>query len=130
MKFKNLFSDPSWRWTSKNCYPNRLYGNGQKVGAVVVVRKEGRGQDFALNAAGLDSVTKAEADGRLKEAYVVFANQNGNDLPEVVASERATEVSERLHGVRPLDGQYGAYWWLTRNFMPTATSGESSDEPW
>jgi hypothetical protein len=127
-KFDRIFTDPNYRWSKKNCYPNRLYGNG-KTGAVVVVRRGGRGEDFALNTAGLNYVIKAEADGRLKEAYVVLAVQNGDDQPQVVASERATVVAERLGNIPPLKGRFGQYWWINQNFIPSASFTESADEP-
>jgi hypothetical protein len=79
-KFENMFTDTiSWKWTDNNCYPNRRYYNKQqRVGAVAVVRKhDNRGDDFALNSAGLDYVVQAETDGRIKEAWVILAVQNG-----------------------------------------------------
>jgi hypothetical protein len=128
-QFNKLFTDPNFRWSSKKCYPNKLCGNEQKIGAVVVVRRGERGKDFALNTTGLAYVIRAEADGRLKEGHVVLAVQNGDDQPQVVASARATAVAERLRDVPPQDGQFGQYWWINKDFMPAARFGESADEP-
>jgi hypothetical protein len=61
---------------AENCYPNRLYGNGE-IGAVVVVQGK-QGTDYALSVAGLDYVVKAEAEGRIKEGFVALAKMNGN----------------------------------------------------
>lgn len=116
MTIEKIFTDPGFRSSSGKCYPNRLYGNGSKIGAVVVVR--GRGHDFALSIAGLDYVVAAETEGRVKEGYVVLAQPNGGGTPEFIAAERATAVQERLKNVSPSNGKWGEYHWITETFQP------------
>jgi hypothetical protein len=128
MNLKNIFEDPSFRVSTNSCYPNRLYGNSKKgIGAVVVMQGR-RGRDFPLSVAGLQSVLKAEASGRLKEGYVVLATQADNGSLQFLASARASEVEKRLHDIEPQDGNFGRYWWITESFMPAATS--AAGEPW
>jgi hypothetical protein len=87
-----------------------------------------RSEDFALNANGLDHVVKAEADGRLKEGYVVLAKQNAGAALEYIAAARAADVSERLRNIPPYEGKWGPYHWITTNFQP-ASSGRDAEEP-
>src|SRR3984957_5473604 len=103
MSLEKIFTDPSFRSSSTQCYPNRLYGDGKKIGAVVVVRGQ-RGNDFALGVAGIDYVLKAEAEGRIKQGFVVLAKQNGGAVPEYIAATRVTEVHERLRDLTPRVG--------------------------
>lgn len=115
MSIENIFTDPSFRSSSTQCYPNRLYGNGNDIGAVVAVQGRG-GEDFALGVAGLEYVIKAEEEDRIKQGYVVLAKQNSGNSLEYLASERATEVAERLRNVTPREGKWGLYHWITRWF--------------
>jgi hypothetical protein len=115
MSIENIFTDPSFRSWSTQCYPNRLYGNGKEIGAVVAVRGR-RGDDFALGVAGLDYVVKAEAEGSIKEGFVVLAKQNGGNVLEYVGSAQASEVAERLRNVTPWEGKWGKYHWITATF--------------
>lgn len=126
VSLENMFSDPTFQWSTKHSYPNRIYGNGKKIGALVAVR--GRREDFAVNVSGLDYVVKAETEGRLKEGYVVLAKKNGGTAPEYIAAARVSEVAERLRGVTPLEGDYGPYHWITATFQP-ATRGNDADVP-
>jgi hypothetical protein len=111
MSIENIFQDASFRSSSTPSYPNRIYGNG-KTGAVVVVQGK-HGTDFALGVAGLDYVIKAEAEGRIEEAYVVLAKTNGGSVPAYVASAPAKAVAERLRSIAPRDGKFGPYHWIT-----------------
>ena len=117
MEIQNIFTDPTFRSSSKY-YPNRLYGDGKQTGAIAVTR--GRGNDFALNAEGLDYVVQAETEGRVKEGYVVLASRNGS-TPQFIAAARAKEVQERLRNVTPREGNFGPYHWITVNFQPAAS---------
>jgi hypothetical protein len=114
---EKMFVDPDFRSSSGKGYPNRLYGNSKKkIGAIAVVR--GRGNDFALSVAGLNYVAEAEAEGRVKEGYVVLAQLNGGATPEFIAAERVTKVAERLRDVTPSNGKWGEYHWITETFQP------------
>lgn len=117
VSIESIFTDPHFRSSSAKGYPNRLYGYGDKVGAVVAVRGQ-RGNDFALNADGLAYVVQAETEGRVKEGYVVLAKQNGGTTPEFIGAARASEVHERLLNVTPINGKWGPYHWITETFEP------------
>lgn len=119
---RKILTDPSFRSSSAEFFPNRLVGNG-KVGALVVVK--GKHDDFGLGVAGLEYVVKAEAEGRIKEGYVVLAKPNGGTTLEYVASARAGEVAKRLHNVTPRIGPRGAYHWVTAKFEAAASNGKA-----
>jgi hypothetical protein len=123
MSIENIFTNPTFRSWSKQCYPNRLYGDGE-IGAVVAVR--GRGDDFALGVAGLTYIVKAEAEGRIKEGFVVLAKQNGGNVLEYIGAELASEVAERLRNVTPREGKWGPYHWITTSFN---TAGVPEADP-
>jgi hypothetical protein len=124
MTIENIFTDPSFRSWSKQCYPNRLYGDGKEIGAVVAVKGR-HGDDFALGIAGLDYIVKAEAEGRIKEGFVVLAKQNGGGVLEYIGAERASEVAERLRNVTPWKGKWGAYHWITATFRAFGDQDEA-----
>jgi hypothetical protein len=124
MSIEKIFTNPSFRSSSAEFYPNRLYGDGKKIGAVVVVQGR-RGDDYPLGVAGRDYVVKAEAEGRIKEGFVVLAKQNDGRL-EYIASARASEVAERLRNVTPWEGKWGPYHWITETFCPVS---DAADKP-
>jgi hypothetical protein len=122
MFIKDIFSNPSFRSWSNGEIPNKFYGDGKNVGAVVAMRS--RGVDFALNLDALDYVCKAEAEGRIKEGYVVLAVKENGGAPGYVAHARANEVAERLRNVTPRDGKWGKYYWLTSALQPEGVNNE------
>ena len=54
---------------------------------------------------------------------MVLAKRNGG-APVFVAAEQAQTVLNRLRAIPPRAGKWGAYWWLTTNFMPVETDDE------
>lgn len=111
MSIENIFIDSSFHYSSTQCYPNRLYGDGKEIGAVVVTPS--RRGDCQLRVAGLDYVVKAEAEGRIKEGFVVLAKLNSRNVLKYVRSARASEVAERLRNVTPRESRLGTYYWIT-----------------
>ena len=133
MSLATIFSNPAWRLSNAVAYPNqlgRLDHDGTTIGAVVVMRREGRGQDFALGVAGLRYILEAEQKGRISEGHVVLAHGlNGNNRPTFIASERAQVVDERLRDHAPWEGKLGPYWWITADFQPTASMSLEPNAP-
>src|SRR6516225_4038305 len=115
-KISTIFTDPSWWKLSQPdaVRPNRLACHKDaRIGVVVVYQGQG-GQDFALGKASLESVLKAEKDGRITEGYVSLWSLSNGGLPKFVAAEKAAVVRERLRGVEPREGKFGwgDYWWI------------------
>jgi hypothetical protein len=116
-----IFTDPAWKFSWAIASPNQLAALND-IGAVVVLRRaDGRGRDFALGVAGFEYVLKAEEEGRIAEGYVALGLSIKGNRPEFVAAERVQVVHERLREYAPIDGDFGRYWWITREFMPAAS---------
>jgi hypothetical protein len=101
----------------------RLDHDSAIIGAVVVL--QGRGQNFALGVAGLEYLLKAEQESRVTEAHVSLWQRSGKRW-EFIAAEKAAVVHERLRNYVPRDGNYGPYWWISADFMPTSSMALTS----
>jgi hypothetical protein len=121
---RTITTDPGFKSSDAISFPNPIYGGtkgGKKIGALVALRRGRRvGKDFAISVAGLEYVDKALRDGRLDEGYVALF-QDGNPR-EFVAAENAQVLWDRLRGVPPENGRWGAYWWVGAEFSTTSVA--------
>jgi hypothetical protein len=101
---------------AKGVYPNRLgwLKENPKIGAIVVFQSD---TDFALGKAGLEYVTKAKAEKRLKEAFVLLVRRGVgvNGHLEFVNAATIEEAEASLHNNKPREGNWGPFWWISAN---------------
>jgi hypothetical protein len=99
---------------AKSIYPNLLaWIEGQpRIGAIVVFQSD---SDFALGKAGLDYVTRAKAEGRLDDAYVLLLRKHGNRY-EYINSNPVEAVTKVVSEMPARAGQWGDFWWLPAGF--------------
>jgi len=128
-----MFSNPSWKLSQNLSYPNTLGAlnyNGAKIGVLAVLR--GRGRDFPLSEAGLEYLLKMEQEGRIAaDAQVSLFTRPAkkSELPEFIATEKATVVRDNIGDAPPQNGEYGPHWWITAEFKPSASSSGRRYDP-
>ncbi|HEX3339692.1 MAG TPA: hypothetical protein VHT68_11030 [Pseudolabrys sp.] len=93
---------------AREVYPNRIGWLKQdpQVGALVVYQSE---TDFAIGRAGIDYITNALQQDRIKEGFVVLLR--GGDQPKFVAAATPAEIECAVRGLPIQNGKWGAFWW-------------------
>lgn len=95
---------------AKKVYPNRLGwpATQPKIGAVVVFKSK---TDFALSSVGLDYIVDAVRQHRIEQGFVLLLRKDRGKFVFVNAAP-VEEVKAALNNNRPIDGEWGPYWWL------------------
>ena len=94
-------------------YPNELWHSASDRVTLIVARKSTKlDGDFSLNAKALSDLRDRIRDGRIKQAYVVFAERNGSGL-RMSAHKTVEEMATCLTGISPVDGKHGPFWWIS-----------------
>jgi hypothetical protein len=96
---------------AKGVYPNRLgwLKENPRIGVAIVFQSE---TDFAFGKASLDYITKAKAEGRLDEAFMLLLRRGVNGHLEFVNAATLEEIEALLRNIPPRKGNWGPFWWL------------------
>jgi hypothetical protein len=65
------------------------------------------GQDYSANIDMIKSLSDLQSSGKVTEGYL--AQRNGD---EIVAWQTVLNVSRKINGYPPNDGEYGPFHWL------------------
>lgn len=123
-----FFTDPNWRpfapdvVKATGAYPNRLYFNANQNSGAMVAFRGAHNDAWAVNKAAVDYLSKAVREGRIGEGHAILAE---GKPPAVVSSLTINEVEKLLNDVPPTNGNWGPYWWLSKEFA----TGPSADAP-
>jgi hypothetical protein len=111
---EQAFSTAGWkRYRAPAFYPNQLFYNEEERIAAVALETSQRGGDFALKQEALQYLGEAIKQGRILEGFVVLRERGS---VSALAAEAVSVVANRLAGIEPRDGKWGAYWWINQEF--------------
>jgi hypothetical protein len=103
----------------------RLLGqvDGKNVG-VVLATKNKNYNSFALNCTDLERLTAAKRDGKIDEAYVVFAKVVDFNTRVFCGQWTLEETKQKMGLLQPKVGQFGEFLVIPLGVAP------DEDDPW
>lgn len=109
-----------WKWVADKGL-NIVVGaveDSVKYGGLDSTRKNLE-RDWAVNVDGLNHVLLAKNENRITIGVVLLYNPDR----ELVTAEYIEQVMQNLADVRPLDGDYGPFYWINAAFRPARRGG-------
>jgi hypothetical protein len=109
---------------AERIYPNRagwFKDDSLKAGLVFVYQGK-KGRDYPLNENALNRVIEGKHSGKMREAWIINLRR-GDNGEEFVDAAPAETVLAMFCSQKPMDGDWGRYWWL-----PEIISAEDDDD--
>ena len=110
-----IFTSPEFQQVNPTRFKGKL--DGVKVGVVIATLNSSY-NNYAINETDLVGAIKAKHDGKINEAYVVYARRVDGTRVYVDAVP-AEDLHEKLKNVAPIVGRFGKFWAL-----PGTTTGD------
>jgi hypothetical protein len=105
-----IFTDPQhWHQIDYRIYLGEF--RGQRIGAVLATMAQGFYQ-YALNAGEVDGLLKAKQGGRIDQAFIVSARQDGPNQFRYCSAREAEEFQAVLAALPLRTGRSGGFWSL------------------
>jgi hypothetical protein len=103
---------------SRGWHKNNVGVNRARKEAIIVAKRSADFKDWSLNEKAMVDAEHGEREGKIEQAYVALIDVNG----AVVNIDTVQNVLRKLMGAEAINGPYGPYYWVDRNFEPTESS--------
>jgi hypothetical protein len=119
-KFSDIFTNPA-KYKEHTLRKHSTVVDDRKIGFVLATKTYSY-DTFALNKAEFDGLMTGLREGRVAEAYVVFARiSDWNSSPTYVAEIDAEKLENQLTSIEPRRGKLGPFY---------ALDDTIADPPW